>query len=132
MAGKTDLKKAKSTKELTEDMKVVSDNNLMLTLKVKNLEILIDNLTKRLDESESQVKELKSMCDVKIKCGSCDESFKTKSCLKSNLKEKHKIKNDCKLCDEQFNKNWELEVHLKSHTEALKHICETCSKEFLH
>ena len=109
MAGKTDLKKARSTKELTEDMKVVSDNNLMLTLKVKNLEILIDNLTKRLDESKSQGKELKSICevknnDVKIKCGLCDESFKTKSCLKSNLKEKHKIKNDCKLCDEQLTK----------------------------
>jgi hypothetical protein len=136
MAGKIDPKiKVKSTKELTQELKIQSDNNAALALTVKHLEELIEHLKSRLEKSEVEISDLKKQCKAKEngdkpRCGDCNESFESKSLLKKHKKANHKTSVSCPNCEEKFEESWTLEVHLKSHVDTVKHECELCGKCF--
>ena len=77
MAGKTDQKmKVKSTKEVTQELNIQSDNNRALALTVKHLEELVEHLKSRLEKSKVEISDLKKHCKAKKngdkpRCGYC-------------------------------------------------------------
>ena len=140
--------KKKTNKELNEDMEA-------LAKKVTELENMMINLTSKLNETNENQENIKdihekvskhdsilndlqktssnSQKDKLFKCTECDSQFKSKSLMKQHFKKEHWVPT-VKLwdnCDEIFVENWELEVHLKSHSDAEIYSCNKCDKTFV-
>ncbi|XP_041638154.1 zinc finger protein 501-like [Cheilinus undulatus] len=68
-----------------------------------------------------------------FKCGSCGESFKNKSVLRTHQRvHSGKETHTCKICGKIFSWKSLLMVHVRCHTGERPHSCTTCGKRFLH
>jgi len=144
--------KRRSNKELNEELDAMA-------LKYKALEILVEQLVSKSKEKDAvqerleermndliaKVKEqdtelnkidvTKNISEESFRCCKCDAEFKTKGKLKKHYRISHsfvEIKDKhCKYCDKRFQENYELEVHMKSHSEAETYRCDQCDKTFV-
>ena len=86
----------------------------------------LNEIHKTIENSNASTEKLK-------KCSECDLTFKNKSLLRKHTKTEHwtptvKV---CEYCDEIFVENWELEIHLKIHSEAETYQRDECDKSFV-
>ena len=148
--------KKKSNKELNEEhdalvvkVKVLENlvKELASQLKEKGVEQekyntdRIDFLYKKVEEHDTQIKEVKDnstkkkVSEEEFECSECDLKFKDKGLLKKHKKATHSFKpskdKNCEHCGEKFAQNFELELHLKSHSEAEMYSCDQCDKTFV-
>ena len=133
MAGQNAPKaKVKTTKELTDEVNNLKNENKIPAEKVKELDEIVKDVVKRLTHPDEQLNRLQEVQNVTIafKCNNCDQTLHSKKELKEHRKDHHKQEIKCKYCDEIFTENWEMEIHMKNHVEAKKFKCDKCSKEF--
>ena len=104
----------------------------------KSLKETVTILENRLQESEKKVQclEEKIECtegavqDVK-ECFKCNDKFTNISELNKHVQIRHPRTFGCNRCDKKFVKRFELETHLKDHTNAETFKCDQCGKSFL-
>ena len=126
--------KAKTTKQLTEELNNVVHKNEVLEDKMKEMEKLLKIVMERLNKNTDKINENDTIFEEN-KCAECNQSFVSKGLLKKH-KEKHNKRIvsaksiRCNHCGEIFKENWLLEVHMKSHADAETFECELCSKTF--
>ena len=125
--------KKKTVKELNKDL-------ILMETRLEKFEKMVDCLTKKLEALENHnedIPDVKKMGSEKggnetseYTCKVCDCMFKRNSELKVHMKEKHKREIKCNICGEIFNFIFELEHHLKKHSEVRTYQCERCEKKF--
>ena len=122
--------KGKTTKQLTEEFKALSDNNKILENRVKELEAFIGQIIKKLNSNENKSAPNYESNQNKNEhnCKQCVKTFPRKSLLKEHRTEEHPPNISCKVCGENFQERWMLEVHLKSHPELVSYSCDICNK----
>ena len=106
---------------------------------VKHLTNTVISLEKRLEESETKVKDLEEKINdknehiVKDKkeCYKCGETCMNISELNKHVQSKHPKTFKCNVCKNEFPKRYELENHLREHREADTFKCEQCDKSFV-
>ena len=131
MAGKTfqslQKVKTKTTKELTEEVKILKNENKELTSKLSELEKVVKGWEKRFCYKEG----LKTtLSKTNFECTKCDKTVNSLRALNEHKKENHPKIIKCKHCDESFDEFWKLETHMKTHREENKFECSECGKEF--
>ena len=60
----------------------------------------------------------------------CGQVLKTRTELRSHVRDSHPKHITCNKCDISFSESWKFEIHLKTHTEIKEHKCGQCGKEF--
>ena len=122
--------KVKSTKELTEEFKIVVETNECLQLKVKELEAQLKIVIEKLNDSDKSPVSSSQKGESGFKCEECGDIFLKKSLLKRHRQENHRKNVSCEECGETFDQHWKLEVHLKTHDTIDKFTCNICQKTF--
>ena len=99
MAGQNDQKvKVKTTKELTDAVNNLKNENKMLTEQVKELDKIVKNVVKQLvnlDEEKKGPKEVANDGNT-FKCNNCEEIFVSKKAKKEHIKGNFVMKNSQK------------------------------------
>ena len=126
--------KAKTTRQLTDELKYVVERNTVFEDKIYKMEELLKGLMEKYENNSDIISEGNKTEGVK-KCIECNDTFQTKVLLKNHVKRKHKRTNPgktiyCKQCCGSFKESWLLEIHLKTHFEAETFECEICHKVF--
>ena len=127
--------KAKTTRQLTDELNNVVERNKVLEEKLYKVEELLKKVMEKYENNSDNISEGQKTDRKDNKCVQCNESFEKKVLLKRHIKENHKRMNSveaisCAQCGERFKENWLLEVHLKNHIEAETFECEVCDKVF--
>ena len=136
MATKTTQKtKAKTTRELTEEIRLLNDENKTFRQKFQAMEEVLKKTIEKFNSLEKEVCQNRnnlegSKTEIKYQCKECKNDFKNKTLLKNHIAKNHKRKYKCTQCGEIFDESWQLEVHLKLHEEIKTFDCEFCGKKF--
>ena len=108
MAGQNAQKvKVKTTKELTDEVKIFKNGNKMLAEQVKELDKIVKDAVKQLMNSGEQLKGPTEVPNVTktFKFDNCEQTFLSKKSLKEHRKDNHKQNIKCKYCDENFSES---------------------------
>ena len=134
MVGKTTKNapkiKAKTTKELTEEVENLKKENNVLKKQMEELGNTVKGLFEKLNVDKQENERAEKKKAKEFKCKQCDEILFSSGELKDHRVTNHPMNIECKHCDENFTENSKLENHLKTHREVVKFNCEKCKKEF--
>ena len=114
MAGKNTQKtKAKTTKELTEDIRLLNEENKSLRQNFQAMGEVLKKTIERLNSLEKEVCKNRNNLEgsktrINYQCEECKDDFKTKTLLKNHIANNHTKNYNCTQCDGNFDESWQL------------------------